>query len=702
MREVTAAHEKEMDVLIARLRQKQAEVYSADERISDLKHQLMVGQTAYQTERLAMKNSLSTVHQLKISQQNALIYDCRAKIDVARQQLKSVKVVSLDSYSGHFEGLQREIDDIVAARKCQVEEAAKARRAEFEQTLGECQERLKELDAQIAISAQRSQMNLTILGNELQTCVGTLETKNHAEVSALKEESKRLSHYLGKVQVEWDCLRESTQRIYNHRLTELEHDLQQTDLECEFHLRRLADEHRPIPDTIDYMAILRDDLNDMEMGFRVDEANLEHNKMLILNGKLEEEHERGMFQALRQNAEEVATVKQTEEDLKVKLEKALEEAAVLDAELHIEIERYREDLALKRNEKVSGFEQELSGQRAVLREELRGIMKQIENFNQICAAECADLEQLRIRINTPEDAAALAKKEEQLHAEFNRQSAILKDAIGKLSEEVDGLRSQFEAVKQSEVSEKERLVVTTQKFNSTRDSFVKSVDRTRKEIGYKFKRLIETERLNYEKMEVGWAKEQQDYENWIQQRKEEVEHLKENRKKKSAQLQQETKRQLMELRRQKSVDYLRAENALRAKLKPESDALRAALNDERAEWAKQRKHQVHDNQAQQAHDDETYRNERMKLQAEIADLKKHIADAQKEIVARVTWKCAECEKLEGEEKTMKKEILSIVEQMHESQKEEVNRQFVLDHIGKSTRQLPRLKTPTAPEIAHVV
>jgi hypothetical protein len=256
-----------------------------------------------------------------------------------------------------------------------------------------------------------------------------------------------------------------------------------------------------------------------------------------------------------------------------------------------------------------------------LHEGLGRIKKLIENFNQIDFKESTDLEELK-KIDTPEDPVALAKDEEQLRSEFDSQSPILEDAVGKLTGQVQGLRSQFEAVKQSEASVKERLIVITQKFNSTRDSFVKSVDRGRKEIEYKFKRLIETERLNYTKMETGWAIEHQDYVNWIQQRKEEVEHLKENRKKKSAQLQQETKRQLIELRKQKSADYLQAKNELRAKLRPESDPLRATLTAERAEWAKRWKHQVHDNQVQQAHSDEICRGERMKLRAEITDLNK--------------------------------------------------------------------------------
>jgi hypothetical protein len=301
MREANTAHEKEMDLLNARLRQKQTEIYAADERISDLKHQLMVGQTAYQTEALAMKNSLSTFHQLKISQQNALACDHRAKIDVTRQKLKSVKVVLLDSYSGHFEHLQREIDNIVAARPSLIEEAARTKRVEFEQTIVQCHECLKELGSQIAESLQRSQTSLMHFGHELKTCVETLEEKNAAEVSAVQDESKRVLHYLANVQVEWDCLRDSTQRIYTHYLTEFGHDLRQVEITCEADLRRLAEEHQPVPDPTDYMAVLRDELPDMEMSFRVDEANVEHQKMLILNDKVEEEHQHGIFQALRQN-----------------------------------------------------------------------------------------------------------------------------------------------------------------------------------------------------------------------------------------------------------------------------------------------------------------------------------------------------------------------------------------------------------------
>lgn len=135
------------------------------------------------------------------------------------------------------------------------------------------------------------------------------------------------------------------------------------------------------------------------------------------------------------------------------------------------------------------------------------------------------LEQLEEKMMMPEDEADLARKENELRDHFDAKAKQFENEKANLNEILEGFGARRENLKESEASERERLVIVTQKMQSTREGFVKSTNRTGKDIESLDKRMIEAQEITYAKMERTWKKEQIRVDEWICNEQEETERM---------------------------------------------------------------------------------------------------------------------------------------------------------------------------------
>jgi chromosome segregation ATPase len=85
-----------------------------------------------------------------------------------------------------------------------------------------------------------------------------------------------------------------------------------------------------------------------------------------------------------------------------------------------------------------------------------------------------------------------------------------------------------------------------------------------------------------------------------------------------------------------------------------------------------------------------YESECGKIAGEIANVRNQIEEVQQEFVERLKWQCPNCDRRNAEIKDLKKQIIAFVQQLHETEKEDTHRQYVVAHVGKSNQVLPTL------------
>jgi chromosome segregation ATPase len=691
MTDLYARHDRKMDALNAQLNQLRHEVEGAEEHISDLRFRETVAQSNYQTQRMAMRNSLVSIRQLRVSQQKASIYDVRAKIELAQQKIASIQVVSLDSYAVHFESLQREITEEIELRGIAVEQAVAEERARRDPLIAKLYAQLRALETEISEQVTQSATSESPNGDFQQRISQFLE-RNNAEIAELTQEGKKVALYLENIRREWDSLRDSTQRIYEHRLHELEHELTEVAAKCEAEMKRINEKYKPVEDTTDFMKIVRDEIAEMEASYRTDEDNLERERLTIMASRVEEDHTRGMLQGLKQNHEELANMRETESHAKESLERAILDMKALETELAANLAEYEEDFVQKHMNEVKRYEDQLELERAALFQALSDLKAMVASAEVELAEKQAQLEELNQKIAAPENEAELIEQEVVARATFETKSREFEAEKVRLAELVENLRKKFEDAQQFESSEKERLASLTQEFNTTRESFLKSIERKRKEIEYEYQRLMDGQTRFYQKLVLSWDKDQQQARAWIQERKDELERQNSTHRKKIEQIGLETQRQILAHRNKRLEVLCIPEKELDSKLKRESDAQTALLAREKAAYIREQAALRLANRRQLASDAQQYDFECRKIAVEVAGIRSQIAAVQKELIGRLKWQCPDCDRLQVEVKDMKKQILGLVQQMHETEKEDANRQYMVAHIGKSNQVLPHLRS----------
>jgi hypothetical protein len=690
MTDINARHDKKMESLNAQIQQLRQEVEAAEERLSDLKFQGTIAQSNHETQRLAMRSSLTSSHQLRMSQQRAAVYDRRAKIDVARQKIENVKVVSLDSYAVHFEAIQREIDDEIGLRSIAIEQAVAQERARRDPDIARLTEQLRELEAEILVHTSETTTTEQTAMMELTGRMAVMREKNAAELAGISAEAKKVEGYIASVKREWESLRESTQRIYQHRLHECQHQLFQIETKCEAELAQIRDKNRPTPDPTDYMEAVREEIAEAEAGHRAEEENLMRDKMAVFNARVEEERMRGNLQGLRQNADDVAALKETEAHAKDKLVQAIDEMKRLEVDIVTRLEDFKERTRERHIAEIAAYEKELSDERAALLEDVEAVKREIEESDAEFVAKRKVLEELREKIAMPESETDLAEKEQQLRAQFEAKTRELEKEKARLNGVLEGLRARHEDLKTSEAAERERAVLISQKLQSTREAYVKSTDRKRKEIEYKYKRLIEAQEIAYNKMAKAWEQEQRQAREWIRDQNEEIERINAAHQKKTAQIEAETKRQVAEVQKKLRVALAVPEDQQRARQQSELEDMRKLVESEKAGYLRAqmlKRQQLRREIEAQAYQ---YDSECRKITGEISHVRKQIEGVQQELIGRLKWHCPDCDRLEAEAKDTKKQIIALVQQLHEAEKEDAHRQYTVAHVGKSNQTLPHL------------
>ena len=192
-----------------------------------------------------MNNSIGQAHKLRMKKVQGEIKDVRGKIDVINATMKTVKEVSLDAYSDQFELMKRTIDEEISGRDQAIEDAVSELRQRYEATVASQRKRMAELDCELSEAQMKSIMDSEKQREEKEGRMNTIEAKNQQEIAELQGEINRVNLYLNKVQGEWNSLKDSTQRIYRHKLQELDHEQKQAMLRYSAILEQIERDNTP-------------------------------------------------------------------------------------------------------------------------------------------------------------------------------------------------------------------------------------------------------------------------------------------------------------------------------------------------------------------------------------------------------------------------------------------------------------------------
>jgi chromosome segregation ATPase len=409
---------------------------------------------------------------------------------------------------------------------------------------------------------------------------------------------------------------------------------------------------------------------------------------------MEEDRTRGLLQGLKLNADEVVVLKESEEDTKNRLAATQREADDLEGYLKVQLDTFQNRLHAKHAERLTRHETEIAEERQRLNDDLALLAKQAEEAKQRTEQLSTELSTMKDKLNPETIAADIASQELRIREEFTEKSEAIGNTNSTLKTAVTNLRQVAEEVSRTHEQAREAANAIINQYNETRDNFVKTVDRSRMEIEFRYGQMMETLQANFKKLQRNWEQEKLEKESWIQQRLEEIERLKRSREQKQAQLEAETNFQLTRIRQQADAEYSAIENKLRESLKAESDKLTTQLQDERNQMIAFERSLFAANRAEKKAREQEASDEIAKCKLEIENLRHEITACQKAILGRLKWTCPECDTLEVEQKDLKTEILSLVQKMHDSEKEDANRVYVLGHVGKSNHALPRLQLPT--------
>ena len=696
--ELNAAHDKRMEQVEQRQKAVQQAILSVEERISTMEHKALLVKSNHDGRRSFMRNSMLSQHALSMKKAQAQVDDMKAKIAQTERLIEAAENVSLDAYKDRFDMMEQSIQYEISTRDATVEGATSGLRRDYEKKVAEQKEKLRALDAEISDNQLMAIKMAAMNQEKLNEKISELQSHNQREIDNLNGELSRINGYLSKVHGEWSSLKNATQKIFEHRMNELQHEMERRKQMYADELVRIAEERKAIEDSTDYEKLLKDELDDVEKRYLDDEKLIEDEKVRLLNITIEEEKMRGALSTRKQCAEEMNILKESENELKAKLLELSQELLKLETMLNDETAVFTNDQQAKLQSAIRRFEEELEQERKRLEEELARLREEIKNMKRASLEKEKELAQLQKKLAPPKEEDRIAR-EKQIREEFDKRSSVLMASIEELRRDIAALTEQINQLTQEMNDEKKRGDFAKQKLEDLRETFQKSVDRVNDETRAKYGRMVDTVQTSLRKLQEAWQKEEDNLNEKIRQRTEELELLEKMFQMHISDLNSSTQRKISELQKGKGSNYQAEYDNLAAEFKAEEDKLRKEVEDEALEFGKQERWKQQDNKMLLKKDQEEYEKELAAIRKANSQIKSEISDLQHAIQGRLKWTCPDCQKREKEIKDIKAQILSIVQKMHETEKEDANRIYAAAHFGQSTRTLPRLRA--ASEVADV-
>lgn len=690
-------HIIEMDKIESQQKDVRNEIDSVEERISTLRRRSEYSKVNFTSRIQFTRNSLDMDHQLRIKEYQRLISDSDAKIKNIEKMIEKVDNNAKEIIQKNIVTWQKKIDDEIMRRDKKLKEIEKDVKNEFEEHLNEKKERLKQLNYEISENQLKSNAAVAKVTDKMLSRVALVQTKNKAEIDKLKIEMERIKHYLSKVQVEWESLRSSTSCIYDHKLLELRSKTIIQKAEHENDIMLVVKKNTPIPDTTDYMALLQEEIKEMENAFKNEESIFENDKMVQLRIKLEEERSRGLLSMRKQNMEEINILKDTESHIKEKRDQVDAQNHELTEKCRREIEDFTVTMNHKINCAIKEVMKELDEQRNEMNQEIAEINNEIDKTKEEVE------ETMQLTKKTKEAASPELKNdkaEEEVRQIFEERKAKIQKSIDALREEVKLLKGTRDSLSSTDKKQKTKFDILKSNLISEKEKYFKEADRGKNEIEYKYKRLIEEQERLFQKLSESWESEIEDKKRYRDQLISEKERVMANLIKNNEKTDNEFRLKATELRALKGKAYKSIEDSEIQKFKNLENQFRDEIDKQKLELSKIEKYKYQDNQILLRKQNEEYQKELDELDNQKNKITNHIKELQNKLIQRLEWVCPDCEKLESEIKDMKKTILDIVQKIHDMEKEDGNHQFTLSHFFQSTRALPRLKVPN--EKAEVV
>lgn len=690
-------HTIEMDKINTQQKNVQNDIDSVEERISTLKRRSEYSEIAFKSRILFTKNSLNMDHQLQMKECQRQIADTDNLIRNFEKMMEKVEKNANETIKKNIVIWQKRIDDEIMRRNKKLKEIEVQVKNEFEEHVNEKKERLKQLNYEISENQLKSTAAVAKVTDKILSRVALVQNKNKAEIDKLKLEMERIRHYLSKVQVEWESLRSSTHCIYDHKLLELRSRTAIQKTTHENKIMQVVKQRTPIPDTTDYMAILEDEMRQLEASYRQEEAQIKHEKMVQLKIKLEEERSRGLLSMRKQNVEEINILKETESHIKEQRDQVDKENRELTEQCKREIEDFTVTINHKVNCEINEVLKELDEKRNEMNQELSDINDQIDKVKE-------DITNTMKLIKQTKEAVSPELKndeaEEEVRALFEEKKKQIQKSIDALREEVKLLKNTKNDLSNTEKRAQSKFDTLKHNLEAEKEKYLKEADRGKNEIEYKYKRLIEEQERILQKLQESWDSEVEDKQRYKEQLASEKERISSNQLKNLEKTDNEFRKKVTEIRSRKGKANKEIEDAEYQKFKEEEEAFREEIERQRLEFSKIEKYKYQDNQILIRKQNEGYQKELDEIESHNNKISDHIKELQDKMIKRLQWICPDCEKLESEIKDLKKTILDIVQKIHEMEKEDGNRQFTLTHFCQTTRALPRLKVPN--EKAEVV
>ena len=691
-------HELDMEDLHAKQENAKNEIFVAEERINSLKRRAMFSKSNFEARIKFMINSLQMDHKLRMKENENYITEVNHKIDHVNQKIEGIDQSIDDSILAKLEIWQKRVDDEISTRNKRLQETEQEMKKDYEKQIEEKREILHQLNIEISDNQLKSVHEAARIQNEMYSRMKELQTKFNNDVKKLRAELKQIAIYSSKIQYEWDTLRDSTQCIYDNKFSELKNMLDLQKSKHDTHFNQLIDKETPVPDKTDYMQLLKEELEQIENDYILEESKIEGEKLVQLRLKCEEERSRGVLATRKANIEELNTAKQTEMSMK-------ENYLTLDKDEKETIEKNKievDQLASELDQKSATTLIELKAQQDEIRQkinaEIERINKRIENAQKALDKTNDKLSETRdtlSNINKHDD-----EKEAELRNLYEEKRQEIQDRIDQLKGSIASLKETKVALLTKEKKEKTRLDTTSNTLNSEQKRYSKESERGKREIEFKFQRLTEEQERILKGMQDRWEKEEEDYKIYKEQIKEEIERIKENIEKRREKIDNEFERKAAEMKNKIEKKYNEVKDERNNADEEDEAELREMIENEKLEYAKIERYKKQDNSLLLRKLEEQHQKE---YEFEVSENKKityRIKDLQSQLLDLLQWVCPDCENLEKEIKDVKKTILDIVERMHEIEKEDGNRLFILSHFGKTTRNLPRLAAPN--ETANIV
>ena len=691
--EVNEAHDKQMELIDQRQAALQQAIYSVEERISTMQHRAMLVNSNHEGRRSFMHNSLQSQHTLNLKKARTQAEDMSAKIAQTERMIDSVQNMSLDSYQDQFDMMEKSIQYEIDQRDTAIADATDDLRKNYENKIAEQKEKLRELDAEISDN-QLKAIRLAAMNQEkLNEKISALQSTNQREIDNINGEISRITGYLSKVHGEWSSLKSATRKIYEHRMIELRHRIEKRKEEQEQELLRVAEENQAVEDSTDYDKLLKDELDDVEGRYRDEEKLIEDEKVRLLNITVDEDRMRGALSTRKQFAEELNILKESENDLKAKLLALSQELLKIETMLNDETAVFAGEQQAKLQSAVRRYEEELEQEKKRLEEELARIREEIQSMKKICLEREKELQLLQKKLEPPKEEDRI-KREQQLREEFEQRTAALKESIAILREDIAKLTEQLQQLTEEMNEQKNRGDFAKQKLNDLQDTFQKSVDRVNSETRTKYERMLEAVRNALRKLEDSWRKEEDNLKEIIRQRMEELNLVQKMFEMHVCDVNNDTQKKMANIRDNKAAEWQDCQKSLASELAAEEEKFRAEVETEVTEFGKQERWRAQDNKILLKKEQEEYEHQLCLLRKENSQIKSEVADLQHALLNRLKWTCPECETREREIKEIKSQILSFVQKMHETEKEDSNRIYAASHFGQSPRALPRLRAAT--------